>query len=149
MKNERRIVIKNERLKKIRNNLRQILIRAVWDEIEILSNYADLYGPPLDLPPEEEVELYYLEGTKHKLYSLLRRSICRCPLCTNDDRDMVYIDLHDEWYCVECQDNDRIWYPAHGSEESRRQHDYINYYYEHKEKFEKKYLNKERRFSKK
>jgi len=24
----------------------------------------------------------------------------------------------------------------------RRQHDYINYYYEHKEKFEKKYLNR-------
>ena len=24
----------------------------------------------------------------------------------------------------------------------RRQHDYINYYYEHREKFEKKYLNK-------
>ena len=149
MKNERRIVIKNEQLKKIRNNLRKILIKAVWDEIEILSNYADLYGPPLDLPPEEEVELYYLEGTKHKLYSLLRRSICRCPLCTNDDRDMVYIDLHDEWYCVECQDNDRIWYPAHGSEENRRQHDYINYYYEHKEKFEKKYLNKGKRVSKK
>ena len=24
----------------------------------------------------------------------------------------------------------------------RRQHNYLNYYYEHKEKFEKKYLNK-------
>jgi hypothetical protein len=37
--------------------LSKILIKAVWDEIEILSNYADLYGPPLDLPPEEEVIL--------------------------------------------------------------------------------------------
>ena len=60
MKNERRIVIKNEQLKKIRNNLRKILIKAVWDEIEILTYYASLYPPPLDLPPEEEVELYYL-----------------------------------------------------------------------------------------
>ncbi len=149
MKNERRIVIKNERLKKIRNNLRKILIQAVWDEIEILTYYASLYPPPLDLPPEEEVELYYLEGTKHKLFHLLRRSICRCPLCTKSDRDMVYIDLHDEWYCVECQENDRIWYPAHGSAENRWQNDYINMYYEQKEKFEKKYLNKVKKISKK
>ncbi len=42
---------------------------------------------------------------------------------------MLSLIFHDEWYCVECQDNDRIWYPARGSEEDRRQHDYINYYY--------------------
>ncbi len=133
-----------KQLKKIRNNLRNNLIRVVGDEIEILRNYANLYRPPLDLPPEEEVELYYLEGTKHKLFSLLRRSICRCPICNSQIKDMVYIDIHEEWYCVECQENDRIWYPAHGSEEDRRQHDYINYYYEHKEKFEKKYLNRKK-----
>lgn len=68
MKDERRIIIKNEQLKKIRNNLRKILIKAVWDEIEILRYYANLYGLPLDLPPEEEIKLYYLEGTKHKLF---------------------------------------------------------------------------------
>jgi len=85
--------------------------------------FANIYGPPIELPPEEEVELYYLQGTKHKLFSLLSKSICEWPLCTKSDRDMVYIDLHDEWYCVECQENDRIWYPAHGSEEDRRQHD--------------------------
>ena len=76
---------------------------------------------------------------------LLRKSICKCPVCTNNDRDMVYIELRDEWYCVECQKNDRIWYPSHGSEEDRRQHDYINYYYEQKKKFEKKYLNKDKK----
>ena len=54
---------------------------------------------------------------------------------------MVYIEDHEEWYCVECHDNDRIWYPAHGSAENKYQHDYINMYYEMKEKFEKKYLD--------
>ena len=34
--------------------------------------------------------------------------------------------------------NDRIWYPAHGSAENRWQNDYINMHYEQKEKFEKK-----------
>ena len=38
-------------------------------------------------------------------------------------------------------DNDRIWYPTHGTAENRWQHDYINMYYEMKEKFEKKYSN--------
>lgn len=142
MKDERKIIIRNERLRKIRNNLRQILIRAVWDEFWILGNYASLYPPPLDLPPEELVELHYLEGTRHKLLSLKSGSICECARCSNQENDMIYIEIHDEWYCIECYDNDRIWYPAHGSAESRWQHDYINMYYEMKEKFENKYLSK-------
>ena len=142
MKDERKIVIRSSRLQKIRNNLREILIRAVYDEIEILRNYASLYPPPLELPPEEEVELYYLQGTKHELYSLKRKSICECPICSSQDKDMVYIDFHEEWYCIECYENDRIWYPVHGSAESRWQNDYINMYYEQKEKFEKKYLSR-------
>jgi len=145
MKDERKIIIRNERLRKIRNNLRQILIRAVWDEIEILTYYASLYPPPLDLPPEELAELYYLEGTKHKLFRLKSRSICQCACCSNQKNDMIYIEIHDEWYCVECHDNDRIWYPAHGSAENRYQNDYINMYYEQKEKFEKKFLNRKKK----
>lgn len=42
------------------------------------------------------------------------------------------------WYCTKCQDEDRIWYHPHGSEEDRRQHNNINCYYEQKEKFAKK-----------
>ena len=141
MKDERKIAIRNERLRKIRNSLRQILILSVWDEIEILGHYASLYPPPLDLPPEELAELYYLEGTRHKLSRLKSRSICECARCSNQENDMIYLEIHDEWYCTECYDNDRIWYPAHGSAENKWQHDYINMYYEQKEKFEKKYLN--------
>ena len=149
MKDERQIVIKNEQLRNIRNNLRKIFIRALYDEIEILRNYASLYSTSLELPLEEEVELYYLQGTKHKLFSLLSRSICQCALCSNQEKDMIYIEIHDEWYCVECHENDRIWYPAHGSSENRWQHDYINMYYEQKEKFETKYLNEGKGISKK
>jgi len=47
------------------------------------------------------------------------------------------------WYCTKCQDEDLIWYHPCGSEEDRRQHDYINYYYEQKEKFAKRFLNRE------
>ncbi len=144
MKDERRVIIRNEQLKKIRNNLREIIIRAVYDEINILSTFSSLYGAILDLTPEERKEVFYLEGTKHSLRSALSKSICVCPLCTHSDRDMVYIPLHETWYCIECQEKDLIWYPSHGSEEDRRQHDYINWYYEQKEKFTKRFSNKER-----
>jgi len=47
------------------------------------------------------------------------------------------------WFCTKCQDEDRIWYHPQGSEEDRRQHDYINYYYEQKGKFAKRFLGKD------
>lgn len=149
MKDERKIIIRNERLRKIRNNLREILIQAIWAEDEVLRTYSSLYPPPSELPPDELAELYYLEGTRHKLSRLKSRSICQCACCSNQENDMIYIEIHDQWYCVECHDNDRIWYPAHGSAENKYQHDYINMYYEMKDKFEKKYSRKGKKISKK
>ncbi len=34
---------------------------------------------------------------------------------------------------------------SHGSEEDRRQHYYINWYYEQKEKFTKRFLNRDKK----
>jgi len=51
---------------------------------------------------------------------------------------MAYIPDHETWYCIECQEKDLIWDPSKGSEEDRRQHDYINWDLEQKEKFAKK-----------
>ena len=48
-------------------------------------------------------------------------------------------EFHEMWFCTKCQDEDRLWYHPQGSEEDRRQHDYINYYYEQKEKFAKRF----------
>ncbi len=36
-------------------------------------------------------EFAYLQATKQNLFSLLNKSICVCPLCTNDENDVVYI----------------------------------------------------------
>ncbi len=63
MREERRVIIRNERLKRIRNNFRELIIRSVYEEIEILSTYSSLYGAILDLTPEEQKEVFYLEGT--------------------------------------------------------------------------------------
>ena len=85
------------------------------------------------------------KGTKLELFTLLNNSICVCPLYTSDDKDMVYIPDHETWYCIECQEKGLIWYPSHGSEEDRWQHDYINMIYEQEDKFDKRFLNKDRR----
>ena len=57
---------------------------------------------------------------------------------------MIYIGFHDEWHCVECHEDNLIWYPSNGSAEDRWQNDYINIYYDMKEKFEKIYLNRDK-----
>ena len=54
LKHEKRVIIQNERLKKLRNSLRQILILAVYDEIDILDNFDSLYEAWLDLTPKEQ-----------------------------------------------------------------------------------------------
>ncbi|MFX1470577.1 MAG: hypothetical protein ACFFB8_18175 [Promethearchaeota archaeon] len=142
MRDERKIIIRNERLRKIRNNLREIIIRAVYDEMEILQNFDNLYQDWSSLTPEEQSESGILQAKITNLFSLLSKSICACPLCTQTDKDMVYIDLYETWYCTECQEKDLIWYHPMGSEEDKKQHDYINYYYEQKEKFMKRFHNK-------
>ena len=57
---------------------------------------------------------------------------------------MVYIPDHATWYCIECQEKGLILDPSHGSEEDRRQNDYINWYLEQKDKFAKRYLNRKK-----
>jgi len=142
LKHEKVIKIRNERLIKVRNNLRKILIKSIYDEIEILRNYDSLYGAWLNLAPAEQKEVAYLQGTKHELLSLLRKSICVCPICTKTDRDMIFIPHHKSWFCTDCHEKGLIWYHPRGSEEDRRQHDYINWYLEQKEKFAKKFSKK-------
>ena len=126
MRNNRRVVLKTERFRKIRYNLRRIIINSVYDEFEILGNFASLYGAPLDLTPQEEIELYRLEGKRQNLLDALSKSICKCDLCSKDDRDMVYIKIHDAWYCTKCQDDNLIWYPSMGSEEVPQKSNYIS-----------------------
>jgi len=51
---------------------------------------------------------------------------------------------HETWYCTECQENGLIWSPSDGCEENNSQHDYINWYLEQKDKFAKRFLDKDK-----
>ena len=137
LKNKKRIIIRNERLKKIRNSLREFWIRLVYDEMDILQNFYNLYDWS-DLSLEEKNESGILQGKITNLFGLISKSICSCPLCTNTDRDMVYIPDHETWYCIECQKKGLIWDPSQGSEEDILNQNYIDWYYEEKEKLFKR-----------
>ena len=117
MKKNRRVIIKNEKLKKIRYNLRKILILSTYDQIEIYRNFSYLYWDAHNLTDDEEKESLSLEARKRNLRNALDDSICLCSLCGKDNRDMVYIKSHKIWYCTKCQDKKYIWYPWMGSEE--------------------------------
>lgn len=148
LKHKKQIIVRNKRLRKIRNSLREFLIRVVYDEMDILQNFDNLYDWS-NLNLEEQNESGILQGKITNLFGLISKSICSCPLCTNTDRDMVFIPDHETWYCIECQEQGLIWDPSHESEEDRSHHDYINWYLEQKEKFAKKYLNREKSDSEK
>lgn len=132
MKDNRKVIIKNQLLKKVRNNLRKILITSVYDQIEIYQNFINLYGDLFELTLEEQKEVYFLQSSKQKLEGTLNNSICVCALCTKDDRDMVYIKSHDIWYCTKCQDKEYIWYQEMGSEEVNPNRGFIKAYKQQK-----------------
>jgi hypothetical protein len=93
------------------------------------------------LTPREEDESINLQAKITYLFGLISKSICSCPLCTNTNRDMIYIPDHETWYCIECQEKGLIWDSSYGSEEDILNQDYINWYFEQKEKFAKKKIS--------
>ncbi|MFX0165470.1 MAG: hypothetical protein ACFFAG_19150 [Promethearchaeota archaeon] len=144
LKHKKQIIIRNEHLRKIRNSLREFWIRIIYDEIEILRNFASLYDDWSNITLKEENEFSQLQARKINLFHLISKSICSCPLCTNTDRDMVYIPDHETWYCIECQEKGFIWDSSHGSEEDILNQDYINRHFEHKDKLASKNNNREK-----
>ncbi len=81
MRDQKLVSIKDPRLRKIRNSLRQIISLKVG---ELLHN-SDLSGP-----------VWW--GLMHPFKS----SICSCSFCGKIDRDMVYDGKARKWNCVRC-----------------------------------------------
>ncbi len=110
MRDKRAIIIKDQKLQKIRNNLRDLLIQAYhvqWKKIHdkrrkmVFNN--DGTRRSIDDLPREELRLYRdLQEQENKLSDLLDRSILVCVTCGKGDRDMVYNKAYDAWYCTEC-----------------------------------------------
>lgn len=107
MKRAKTIVIKNPKLRKIRDNLRKILIlECVAREEEISARKRkilfDEEGKIRSLTIKEEEEVLKLSLELRKYMFSMRESICSCQLCHSTDKDMSYNPKEKRWYCVDC-----------------------------------------------
>lgn len=117
MKKEKTIIIKNPKLRKLRNILRKILIEAGrqrYNDLRVLGKDTEKkYG-------YEDPRAREIQNEIKKLFSLLAYSICECNngvSCLSlqkykdnhqmekfdfTDLDMAYYPKTKKWYCLEC-----------------------------------------------
>jgi len=106
MKVKRTVIIKNQHLRRLRNNLRSLVIEACGDEqskiheeIEKLKLIPDYYKTH---PPELLKQVKELNDKYWAIERPLRVSILLCPVCFQTDKDMTYNPVRNTWYCTEC-----------------------------------------------
>lgn len=117
MKKERIITIKNPKLRRIRSNLRKILINAKSQRYKYLRNLREKIIK--ESGPNDE-RLVEIQNQIKKTLSLTTGSICQCgnggsclsikkytkehPMETLDftELDMAYYPKTKKWYCLEC-----------------------------------------------
>ena len=115
MRDRRAIIIKNPRLRKVRNELRKLFLKAVsrewnklFDEKEKISKYKDgTVKSVKNMSASEEMHFRSLQNKQAKLRNISDKSICKCTTCGKADRDMTYNKAYDSWYCTECYDMHR------------------------------------------
>lgn len=107
MKKKRQIQIKNPALRKIRNNLRNLIIAACSKQLsEITLKSEQLIGRG-----EHQLE-WELNDSWWRIERSLRASICKCPSCFRSDRDMIYNPKSKEWYCLKCYRENQKYEPS-------------------------------------
>ena len=106
MKKKRSVIIRNPRLRRVRNNLRSLILKAVSEEQarlqaerEKIKTIPDYYK---NHPPELLEKVKKLNDQYWAIETPLRESILLCPACFQSDKDMIYNPVRKEWYCVEC-----------------------------------------------
>ena len=78
------IFIKDPQLRKMRKNLRDLIIAAARQKKRSIM--------------ESDWKQY------QELNRALNKSICRCPVCGSSDIDMTYSPRFKKWYCFICYD---------------------------------------------
>ncbi len=107
MKKKRTISIKDPKLRKIRNNLRLLLIRATsaewrkyFDEQHRLN--TDLDGNIRNLSESKKPRTAELTRKMNEIKRIVEASIIQCPVCRKIDKDMIFNPELKEWYCIQC-----------------------------------------------
>ena len=103
---KRTIRLKDPKLRKIRTELRTLLVREADKRIlDLIDKQNDCIlkkqSGVLDEPSyyEKHDELYHQEI---KLRKLKKASICSCATCSDMKKDHVFIPKTREWFCEKC-----------------------------------------------
>ncbi len=105
MKKKRTIILRTPEMRKIRNNIRSLILNAnravqlrIYDEIEKIKT-PDYFKSH---PPELMGDLKKLYEREQQIERAVRASILLCPACFQSDKDMTYNPVLKTWYCIDC-----------------------------------------------
>ncbi len=106
MKKKRTIILRTPEMRKIRDNLRSLILKVnrtiqhkINSEIEKIKTHPDYFK---DHPPELLNRVKELNIQFWKIERPLRASILLCPACFQSDKDMTYNPVLKTWYCIDC-----------------------------------------------
>lgn len=110
MKKKRTIVIKNPNLRKVRDNLRKLLLEWGSKQLDDLFNTRDSIERTKqgkmrrfnDLSSNEKARIEHITSKITKIRKIKNDSICQCAVCSASDKDMTYNPVRERWFCVEC-----------------------------------------------
>ena len=105
MKKHKKILIKNPKLKNLRNNLRLVLFKVYSNKLSDLNKELDKFLDIIIETGDVPDECSNLETMKQELRRIFNKSICICYICQKMDKDMVYATRPKEWFCIDCYEN--------------------------------------------
>lgn len=118
MKKKRTIIIKNPKLRKIRDNFRSLWIewgQKMWFELN--EEYKEIHYDknkrprhPNDYSNEERQLVGHIKSKMREIDNYVDNSICKCIVCGKGDRDMTYNPIDKEWYCTKCYQENKEFY---------------------------------------
>lgn len=116
MKKKRTIRIGDPRLKIIRNGLRSVIHSAktlyIRQSLKQEKEFRESEGYWEKSHPnynELHKSSQKLSSQRNKLNSAFSKSILFCPVCMKMDKDMTYNPVLEEWFCMECYEENRIF----------------------------------------
>lgn len=110
MKDKRIVNIKNPKLRKIRNELREVWLQArdaerdrIKNEMELLRFDEDENRISVDdWTPSQIKHFRELQRLKDEVEEIGRKSICMCYTCGKPDQNMYYNHPYRAWFCIDC-----------------------------------------------
>ena len=112
MRDKRIIRVENPKFRKIRNEMRELLLQARDADLNIITHEMELMEFDKDdnritideLTPSQLERFRELQQMKNENREIGRKSICLCYNCGKSDQGMYYNLSYRAWFCIGCVD---------------------------------------------